>query len=737
MYSRKSVEAGLTVAEQDLGFEPVYHSVEACDEAVRHFDLKRQRYFDANGFLPEAAPAGSEKLLFDEAERLWIANERALCMVDYLYFATRYGWILSGQEMIHYTPNKGQIIANDIRGVLEDLGWAIILLFLKARQVGITTDSQIVVAHRTFFYPNVVAITGSSDKERSAEMVEKYYQLYELMPFWLRPTRTANRTGTRTVFGNQNSRLIIQHGAQKFDIGRGNTPSCFHLSELASYLNAEDLIDAGLLPAIHESPDILGIGESTGEGPFGWLFRTWEQCKKNYWQRNGRARWCTVFLPWFVREDYYPTGTWLKRNPVPIDWRPMGATVKHAERARKYVLANEQLRKHYPENWQMPRTQMWFWESTREDHRAKKELAKFLHEFAADDLEAFMASGESVFDVDTISAYNTSCSEPAGVFGFRAAQDILPGRLQADENDRDASRRIIEIGPYELVPLKWEGYQTTSVDNKLLVFEWPEEGRTYGFGVDTGDGVGCDNTVIEGLRKGDLERPDGQVCEFASNYVNALDLAPMLHAVALFYQGSRTRQPKIAIETGLNGEITQLELKKWGWSSFHDWVRYDRRKLDRTASRIGFVTNRWSRPMLIDLLVKALRDGEIEIASPEFVREMQALHRDENVQAMRAESGQKDDRFMALGIIYLSLHILEVTGKTQSLAYLRRKRDIEAPQLYRDLQLGAFEEEVRVARPRAEDNRLSQFFGAARPERSYHGVVGAHPGAFEEEGGEL
>ena len=116
---------------------------------------------------------------------------------------------------------------------------------------------------------------------------------------------------------------------------------------------------------------------------------------------------------------------------------------------------------------------------------------------------------------------------------------------------------------------------------------------------------------------------------------------------------------------------------------------------------------------------------------------MQALHRDENVQAMRAESGQKDDRFMALGIIYLSLHILEVTGKTQSLAYLRRKRDIEAPQLYRDLQLGAFEEEVRVARPRAEDNRLSQFFGAARPERSYHGVVGAHPGAFEEEGGEL
>jgi len=729
MYSRRSVDLGLQIAEQELGFEPIYHSVDACDQSVAHFNDKYDKFFDDYGMLPGAT--GAPKLLFDEDETRWVENERKLCMVDYLYFATRYGFILSGQEMIHYCPNKGQLIANDIRGILEDLGWAIILLFLKARQVGITTDSQMVVAHRTFFYPNIVAITRSSDKERSAEMVEKYHALYDLMPWWLRPERTANRAGTRSVFGRQNSRLIIQHGAQKFDIGRGNTPNIFHLSELASYLNAEDLIDAGLMPAVHESPDVLGIGESTGEGPFGWLFKTWEQCKRNYWKRNGRARWCTVFLPWFVREDYYPTPTWLKRNPVPPDWRPMGVTVAHAERARKYVLANDQLRKHYPENWQMPRHQMWFWESTREDHRAKKELAKFLHEFAADDLEAFMASGESVFDVDTISDYNHSCEEPVGVFGFRAAQSILPGRLQADERDRDTSRRILEIGPYQLVPLRWEGWQTSSVDGKVLIFEWPEETATYGFGVDTGDGVGMDNTVIEGLRKGDLERCDGQVCEFASNYVNAMDLAPMMHCLALFYQGARTCQPKIAIETGLNGEITQLELKKWGWSNFHDWRRYDRRKPERTATRIGFVTNRWSRPMLIDLLVKALRDGEIDINSPEFVREMQALHRDEDVQAMRAESGQKDDRFMALGIIYLSLHILEVTGKAQSISYLRQKRQSDGPLRYIDANLGS-REEPRIILPgeeRAGASRLTEFFG------TQYSV--SHPGALDQMEAEL
>ena len=63
---------------------------------------------------------------------------------------------------------------------------------------------------------------------------------------------------------------------------------------------------------------------------------------------------------------------------------------------------------------------------------------------------------------------------------------------------------------------------------------------------------------------------------------------------------------------------------------------------------------------------------------------MSALHRDEGVQAARAEQGQHDDRFMALGIIYLSLHILEFTGKVASTSYLRQKRAEGGPVMYRE-----------------------------------------------------
>jgi len=106
---------------------------------------------------------------------------------------------------------------------------------------------------------------------------------------------------------------------------------------------------------------------------------------------------------------------------------------------------------------------------------------------------------------------------------------------------------------------------------------------------------------------------------------------------------------------------------------------------------------------------------------------MQSLHRDEDVQSMRAESGEKDDRFMALGIIYLSLHILEVTGKAQSMAYLRRKRHDDGPLRYHDLQLGAVEEPRLVLQraERATASRLTDYFAVA------------HPGAMDEREAEL
>ncbi len=750
MYSRKVVESRIPAVARELSVymretlemegvlefvEPIFHSVEECDQFSDHIARKIKKHEDEVG----PKKLADKPCLFDPEETLWMENERKLCQIDYLYFARRYAIIQnSEEEMIHYNPNFAQLIVNDARAELEDLGWAIMMMWLKGRQAGITTDSQVIMAHRTFFHPNVIALTGSSDKERSREMVDKYKALYDHMPSWLVPSMDVDRAGTRMEFGALNSKLIVQHGNQKYDIGRGNTPSAVHLSEVATYVNAAKLIDGGLIPAVHESPRKIVILESTGEGPFGWWYDTWEKCKRFYWK--GQAKFRPGFLPWFVATDFYPTETWLKRCPVPVDWSPLSITIAHAESAKKYVMTNDLLRKHFPENWKMPRHQMYFWEVMRADYKRNNELSKFLREHAANDLESFAASGESVFDVETIDQYQNNCPEPLVVYGFRAAPSVIPPRIQADETQRDHSKPVVDLGPYQLIPVKWEGWSTSDVTGKLLVFEWPEEGAEYGFGVDTADGIGLDNTALEGMRKGDLNRNHSQVCEFASNYINALDFAPIVHATALFYQGNSHRQPKIAIETGLNGELTQLELRKYGWANFHLWIRYDRKRINpKDASRVGFVTNRWSRPMVLDLILQALRNGDLDVNSREFVKEMQSLHRDENVQMARASAGHNDDRFMAMGIIFLSMQILELTGKQKNISYLRQQRERGGPVRYEEALCG--DEPVLLPgsvkpfghrEPFEKSTRLRDFFaGTAAP--AYFTKALVHPGGLEED----
>ncbi len=668
MYSQASIDKALKKVEQALGFEPVYHAISECDQAVDHFNIKYERH------RTEYGDGKDDLLAFTEDERKWIRNERAISQVDYNYYATRYAFIQAENKIFHYKPQLSQQIVNHVRGKLEDLGWAIMMQILKARQVGITTDSQIAVGHRTWFNENIVAVTGSCEKDKSEIMLEKYRLLYEHLPWWMRPAITRDRSGSFMRFGGLNSQLVVQHGRQMTGIGRGNTPGVVHLSEIAEFENPEDLIDAGLLPGIHENPEILFILESTANGPHNWWYDTWQFSKANFWE--GRAQLCPLFLPWFTRPDIYPTPGWLKQHPVPVDWIAVSATIAHAERAAKAVRANDDMRKFFSENWRMPREQMWFWEVKREEHRAKGILDVFQREYCADDMESFSASGLSVFDVDTLSSYNNACQEPKAVYAFRANDNVIPARFHPQQQDIDTSMKPIDMGRYQLVPTRWQGWDRTNIDGKLLVFEWPEEFEEYGLGVDTSDGIGKDRSVIQALRKGSATKNDAQVAELASPYINAEDLAPMVHATALFYQNGRQKQPRICIETNRNGELTQLVMKQLGWANFHPWLRYDRKRIEPSkASRMGWVTNSWSRPMMMDKLVKGLRDGSIDINSREFVREMQSLHRDWDAQDARAEHGAYDDRIMALGIIYFSLHILEFVASSRDVTYLKQQRD--------------------------------------------------------------
>jgi hypothetical protein len=115
----------------------------------------------------------------------------------------------------------------------------------------------------------------------------------------------------------------------------------------------------------------------------------------------------------------------------------------------------------------------------------------------------------------------------------------------------------------------------------------------------------------------------------------------------------------MAIECRGHGDQAQNILRMLGWRNFHKWVdrQIDNKKLELNKyTKLGVFTNEWFRAGMIEMLTKMLKDSELEISSPFFVREMESLEGDEFSQSLRASYGGNDDRIMALGFILISLY---------------------------------------------------------------------------------
>jgi hypothetical protein len=524
------------------------------------------------------------------------------------------------------------------------------------------------------FRSRTYAVIASADPFKTVEMAQMIAYTWGHLPWWLLPEDVRFLKGVPAEIPALHSVLKPQWGNQYHGVGRGQTPNVAHLTELSSWKDAADDVDSALLKAMHPTADVFLAMESTGLGRDNWWFDSWELHKVEY--PAGRSLIRPVFLPWFAGVDIYPTASDLRARPIPADWVPLDRTIRHAERARQAVLANPlwfQYIARYDRDWTMPREQMWFYEIEREMAIKKKALNKFLSEMPADDQEAFQNTNISVIDQDTILSYRESAlaRPPLGVYtivGPTIHQSLIIPRSQWD-----LTKPPIVVRPsavcratetYQFVPVKFDGYIGYTPMGKLFVYELPENGQIYGVGCDTSDGIGQDWSVLEGLRKGSLARPHAQVFEFASPYIKAAQLFDMLLAVATFYsvlhpRAGRRTQCRVCIECRGNGEKTQDELKKRGWSNFHPWKRLDnkRRMVNDKVHKEGVFTNVWYRSMMMDTLLTAVDEEALDIRSPWLVSELETLERDVDEKSARAAYNSHDDRVMAVGFVLESLTV--------------------------------------------------------------------------------
>jgi hypothetical protein len=468
VYSESKVAERLEMAREVNGFRPEYSGV----EDIIAFDARLRR---EGKFLYDEAGNPSATQNLSTADAHFILNEQALVLCDSAYAATRFCFVKSEEGVIdRFLFRTPQRVLFDIICDLEERGAAIEIMQLKARQLGISTLVEILIALRIIFGYGVNAVIASADQQKTQEMSRMLFLCYDLMPCWLRPHYTARveSQGGQLMFGQNATGVSFQHGSQKHGIATGTTPTIYHISETALFgAAAVKLIDEGLWKAVHASTKVFGILESTGRGDKGWWADTWYYSRDNW----PKSRMCPLFLPWYVGVDIYPKPAWLHIRPIPRDWRPNKDTRNHVARAALYVRSHPLLAKHLTEDqrrrgilregqWEMPREQQWFWEVNHEEAKAKRVESSFLQEMAGDDDEALQSSTESVFGNDVIAQIDSRRATSYKVYGLSGQSIEDAHEPRPEDIDYTADRIPIRYSSprgesfrWELIPMKVGG----------------------------------------------------------------------------------------------------------------------------------------------------------------------------------------------------------------------------------------------------------------------------------------
>jgi hypothetical protein len=177
---------------------------------------------------------------------------------------------------------------------------------------------------------------------------------------------------------------------------------------------------------------------------------------------------------------------------------------------------------------------------------------------------------------------------------------------------RDLSLKLIEPPPH------------FDPNGMVLVFEDPKPDSIYYMGVDIGSGLGITNSVIHILRQGTLWEPDVQALEFAADFLDPHELAPIVNMLGWEYKSDVDNLPAMAcIENNNKGESTQYDLMTY-YQYPNIYIKMMTETIDQKyASRYGWETTPRTRPRLVTHGISQLKKGHWRIGSPWFVDELQ------------------------------------------------------------------------------------------------------------------
>ena len=490
------------------------------------------------------------------------------------------------------------------------------IILCKARQWGGSTLTQLYMLWIQLVHKHNwnSVICGDIEKQSSvvAGMLAKVISRY---PQW---ASGGKKLATTPYQGAQKTR-VINYSNSRYSLGSAQKPdslrsediSMAHLTEVGLWKatagkKPEDLVQS-IFGSIAAGPYTMKVIESTAKGVGNYFHRTWIDATEH------RNNFTPVFIPWFTIDLYSKP---LKEE----EYAPLVESLDEYERNLFELGATLE-------------AIAWY----RDKRREMPDEWRLFSEFPSTAAEAFQSSGRRVFRIPYVNNARRDCLPPTFI------GDIKEGI----ENGKPAI--LFEpLSPGE-----------RSDENTLSVWLMPEKDDTlrdrYIVAVDVGGTSDkADYSCI--LVADRMAMIEGGVPEIAAcwhGHIEHDQLAWKAVEIARAYNNALLVIEANTLETeGTEGNNFEYILNEIADKYNNLYCRTSQIEIKQgRPRRWGFHTNSSTKPMVINFLIKALRDGLYIERCLQTTYELDLYEFKDNGKEMGAIEGNHDDRVMATAIL--------------------------------------------------------------------------------------
>lgn len=322
-------------------------------------------------------------------------------------------------RIISLILNKPQLKYYNVIKKLHEENKPIRIIILKSRQMGFSTETEAIITKNTTTHHNYRAGIIAHKETSTTNIFEMSKLMINYLPDAIRPAQRKSNA-KELVFNNAegtglDSKIKCMTAGGK-GIGRSDTFTALHLSELAFWEGDKKATMTGLLQAVPNTPESMIIIESTANG-YEYFKEMWDSAVA------GENDFYPLFVGWNELDEYSMPYTGFTLTQDEIDLK------------EKYHLTLEQLT----------------WRRWCIKNNCSNDINQFKQEYPICPEEAFLSTGHCYFDKQNIINRINTAPEPLVRGKFTCYYDGIRIRNQKFLEQEEGEIKIYEY-PENRVP---------------------------------------------------------------------------------------------------------------------------------------------------------------------------------------------------------------------------------------------------------------------------------------------